>query len=157
MLESLYLSGKHQLSPSERFVRMANKIQETLEKEPLPEDETSTSPQQVAKAPHEEKSERQDSGPVSGSGTGFAVTTEGHLLTNAHVVDGCERLSVDGNEAKLLATEENFDLALLQVPGLEVKQFAVFADNPAPLNSDITTAGFPLAGLLGGLNITRGG
>lgn len=33
---------------------------------------------------------------------------------------------------------------------------AVFALEPARLNSDVTVAGFPLPDLLGGLNVTRG-
>ena len=34
--------------------------------------------------------------------------------------------------------------------------YAKFAPRPAELNSDITVAGYPLSGLLGGLNVTRG-
>lgn len=30
------------------------------------------------------------------SGTGFAVSSDGWLLTNAHVVEGCQRIEVKG-------------------------------------------------------------
>ena len=92
----------------------------------------------------------------SGTGTGFLVTETGTLLTNHHVISGCGSLTVDGNAAKVLAEDEVFDLALLQVDGLSGAVPAVFADSPARLNSDVTVVGYPLSGLLGGLNVTRG-
>ncbi len=93
---------------------------------------------------------------ASSSGTGFAVSANGDLLTNDHVTAGCSRLTVDGHEAVLKATDKTFDLALLHVPSLKTPDFAMFAENPAPLNSDVTVAGYPLTGLLSGLNVTRG-
>ena len=78
------------------------------------------------------------------------------MLTNQHVISGCSRLTVDGHVAKVLAEDEVFDLALLQVDGVSAAVPAVFADSPARLNSDVTVVGYPLSGLLGGLNVTRG-
>lgn len=65
-------------------------------------------------------------------------------------------MSVDGQTAQVLAEDQTFDLALLQVAGLEGTEPAPFAQDPARLNSDVTVAGYPLPDLLGGLNITRG-
>lgn len=93
---------------------------------------------------------------TASSGTGFAVSANGDLLTNNHVARDCSRLTVDGHEASLKATDETFDLALVHVPALRNEDFATFAENPAPLNSDVTVAGYPLTGLLSGLNVTRG-
>ena len=42
------------------------------------------------------------------------------------------------------------------MPDLAGTPAARFAARPARLNADVTVAGYPLAGLLGGLNITRG-
>lgn len=94
--------------------------------------------------------------PAAGYGTGFIVTSEGHVLTNRHVVADCGAVSVDGQTAQVLAEDQTFDLALLQVAGLEGTEPAPFAQDPARLNSDVTVAGYPLPDLLGGLNITRG-
>lgn len=91
-----------------------------------------------------------------GSGTGFVVSTAGDVLTNAHVVDGCQRISVDGIQMTLVATDANFDLALLRNAAFSGQPVASFSANPAMLNSDVTVAGYPLGGLLGGLNVTRG-
>ena len=92
----------------------------------------------------------------SGSGTGFIVTETGYVLTNQHVVSGCGSLTVDGHSATVLAEDGVFDLALLQVDALSGATVAPFAGSPARLNSDVTVVGFPLSGLLGGLNVTRG-
>lgn len=92
----------------------------------------------------------------SGSGTGFIVTGAGHLVTNQHVIAGCDSLTVDGHVAILQAEDTVFDLALLEVEALSGVEPAVFAGSPARLNSDVTVVGYPLSGLLGGLNVTRG-
>lgn len=93
---------------------------------------------------------------AASSGTGFYVSSEGKVLTNAHVVSNCERISVDGNAATLVALSEQFDLALLSVATQSKSSPAIFANTPAKLNADITVAGYPLNSLLGGLNVTRG-
>ncbi|RYE49630.1 MAG: serine protease, partial [Hyphomicrobiales bacterium] len=92
----------------------------------------------------------------SGTGTGFIVTNSGTMLTNQHVISGCASLTVDGHPTTVLAEDAVFDLALLQVDALAGAVPAVFADSPARLNSDVTVVGYPLSGLLGGLNVTRG-
>ncbi len=91
-----------------------------------------------------------------GSGTGFVVSGSGHILTNSHVVKGCSKIRVDGQQASLLDASEDLDLALLQTRNFEAKSIAVFSARPAMLNSDVTVVGYPYAGLLGGLNVTRG-
>lgn len=91
-----------------------------------------------------------------GAGSGFVVSSDGHILTNAHVVDGCRSISVDGESANLLVSSDTFDLAILKIASDDRKTVAVFSNSPAKLNSDVTAVGYPYAGLLGGLNVTRG-
>lgn len=93
---------------------------------------------------------------AGGSGSGFVVSSNGHVLTNAHVVDGCSAIYVDGVSASLVDSSSEFDLALLRTTLAESKTVAVFSASPAMLNSDVTVVGFPYAGLLGGINVTRG-
>ena len=91
------------------------------------------------------------------SGTGFYVNADGAVLTNAHVVEGCTRLSVDGSPARLLVISEDVDLAVIDPGGFGIDDtWLTFADEHPGLNSDVTVAGYPLHGLLGGLNVTRG-
>ncbi len=93
--------------------------------------------------------------PVS-TGTGFVVAADGKVLTNRHVVAECRSVWVNGASARVLDTSETFDLALLQADGDTGMAVAAFAATPARLNADITVAGYPMNGLLGGLNVTRG-
>ena len=94
--------------------------------------------------------------PGAASGTGFFVSSDGHVLTNAHVVADCTTIRVGGQAATLLASEPGYDLALLLVRDAAIAEPAAFAAAPARLNSDVTVVGYPLSGLLGGLNVTRG-
>lgn len=90
------------------------------------------------------------------SGSGFAVSEDGYVLTNYHVIKGCGRVTVANVEAKVIATNPEWDLALVRLPAGQVAGVAEFAPLPAALNSDVTVIGFPLNGLLSGLNVTRG-
>lgn len=101
-----------------------------------------------------------DSAPKAGGsqgfGTGFLVSDRGDYLTNNHVVEGCRTLTVGGQPARVTATDEGFDLALLRVSGTPSGTPARFSAKPARLNSDVTVVGYPLPDLLGGVNVTRG-
>lgn len=90
------------------------------------------------------------------SGSGFFVSNNGHVLTNAHVVDGCHSIWVDGEKANLVIASKEFDLAILKTSKPDNKDVAIFSANPAMLNSDVTVVGYPYAGVLSGLNVTRG-
>jgi uncharacterized protein len=93
------------------------------------------------------------------TGTGFFVTNQGHVLTNHHVVDSCAQIRVTAPEgssnASLLAIHENDDLVLLLA---DVKPIAVaaFRLTTAALGEDVSVVGYPLHGLLSGMNITSG-
>ncbi|MDD5176948.1 MAG: DegQ family serine endoprotease [Sterolibacterium sp.] len=63
-------------------------------------------------------------------GSGFVISADGHILTNAHVVDGADEVSVkliDKREfkAKVLGTDKRTDIALLKIEatGLPVVKF----------------------------------
>ena len=80
------------------------------------------------------------------SGTGFAVNDTGHLVTNSHVVSGCNRIEVfyrgETYDAKILANDLVNDLALLKSPLVSTKHFGVKSDDSL-LFDDIYAAGFP--------------
>jgi len=63
--------------------------------------------------------------PQFGTGSGFFVSKSGHVVTNAHVVNGCNRITVGDNaktqsRAALVSTDRRNDLALLKLGSLEL-------------------------------------
>lgn len=97
---------------------------------------------------------KQNEGSGTSYGSGFFVSPDGHIVTNAHVVEGCTSITAGGQPVVLVDQSDTFDLAILK--GAASEHFAKFSDEPARLNSDVTAVGFPYAGMLGGLNVTRG-
>lgn len=86
-----------------------------------------------------------------GTGTGFFVSTAGHLLTNHHVAAECREVHVtEGDKstpAKLLASDAARDLALLQVA--HASPAATFrGSDPVRPGESVVVVGFPLSGLL---------
>ena len=60
-----------------------------------------------------------------GTGSGFFVSKSGHVVTNAHVVNGCKRITVGDNantqsRAVLVSTDKRNDLALLKLGSLKM-------------------------------------
>jgi S1-C subfamily serine protease len=74
-----------------------------------------------------------------GTGSGFIVDEEGHVITNAHVVDGAQELTValqDGTEvpATLIGSEPMLDVAILKLDlpaDVSVPGVATFGDSSA--------------------------
>jgi uncharacterized protein len=90
---------------------------------------------------------------LTGSGTGFAVTRLGHVLTNAHVVNGCGEVRVrpPGDAAvagEVTARDLQNDLAVIKLP----KSFAQIASFRATPNlrqgENVIVYGFPLSDVL---------
>ncbi|WYL53549.1 trypsin-like peptidase domain-containing protein [Aminobacter sp. P9b] len=92
------------------------------------------------------------------SGTGFAVTSDGWLLTNAHVVEGCQRIEVKGvGDASDPRIDATHNLALLKVTAKAPLSPLTFRGAPTRLGEDIVAIGFPLAGLLSdSIKVTTG-
>jgi Trypsin-like peptidase domain len=89
----------------------------------------------------------------AGSGSGFVVSKSGHLLTNAHVIEGCAEVRVTSPDrttakAEIVARDQRADLALLKsaaAPGA----VASFREGQRIRQGDSVIAlGFPLHGVL---------
>ncbi len=95
----------------------------------------------------------------SASGSGFAIDGEGHILTNAHVVDGAESVTVqvgeerENRDAELIGMDPSSDVALLRVDDkdgiqplelgsssqVEIGDPVVAIGNPFGLDRTVTT------------------
>jgi hypothetical protein len=85
-------------------------------------------------------------------GTGFAVSDDGMLVTNEHVVLGCRLVSVRMGTRQLsgtvVATDRVSDLALVQLRE-RTPAFATLRRGPAiRVGEQVVTYGFPLSGSL---------
>jgi len=86
-------------------------------------------------------------------GSGFILTTTGHVLTNSHVVQGCITISLRTSEksatpARVVAREEADDLVVLKTDA-RVGAAATLRTSPSPRTGEaIVVFGFPLSGLL---------
>ena len=97
--------------------------------------------------------------PQQGSGSGFVIDKEGHIVTNNHVVEGAERVEVTFSDetvvtAKVIGTDPSVDLAIIKVDVPQEKlfpltlgssgdllpgQLAIAIGNPFGLERTITT------------------
>ena len=84
---------------------------------------------------------------AAASGTGFFVSSTGHIITNYHVIEGCDavRVSFRGKdiEAQILAVDKMNDLAIIKTSLIPSKVYPV-ATEDAMLLEDIIIAGYPL-------------
>ena len=95
------------------------------------------------------------------TGTGVIVSSDGEILTNAHVVEGATEIRVrlagetEPREARLLASDPGNDLALLRMSGDDFDA-AVFADpDSVRIGDEVVAIGFAL-GLDGDPSVTLG-
>ena len=91
--------------------------------------------------------------PVRGAGSGFFISRDGYVLTNNHVVNGADKVTVitkDGQrlDAHIVGTNSATDLAVLKVAG-DDHPFVGFEDSAKPRVGDwVIAVGNPLG--LGG-------
>ena len=81
-----------------------------------------------------------------GVGSGFFISGSGHIVTNFHVVGDSEDIKVqfEGDEikAKVLATDQRLDLALIKIDKKNIN-FIKFSNKSPFKSQEILVAGFP--------------
>jgi putative serine protease PepD len=96
-----------------------------------------------------------------GTGSGVIVTSDGEILTNAHVIEGASAVRVrlpgetEPRQATVLASDPGNDLALVRIDMVGLTP-AVFADpDSVHVGDEVVAIGFAL-GLDGGPSVTSG-
>jgi S1-C subfamily serine protease len=103
--------------------------------------------------------------PTRGVGSGVVLTTDGYILTNRHVVDGSQTLSVafsDGSDlpARIVRVSEDTDLALIKVDATGLLAAAIGDSAALQVGQTAIAIGSPLGsytetvtrGIISGLN-----
>ena len=93
---------------------------------------------------------------LRGSGSGGIISADGYIVTNNHVVDGADKLTVTLNDnseynARVIGTDPNTDLALIKINAknlqpitfansddVKVGEWCVAVGNPFGFNSSVT-------------------
>jgi len=96
--------------------------------------------------------------PQQGMGSGFVIDTEGHILTNFHVVEGARQLEVTTSDkkkykAQIIGTDPVHDLAVIQIPNKSVPQAEIGDSKSLVVGQKVYAIGNPF-GLSG--TMTRG-
>ena len=83
-----------------------------------------------------------------GYGSGFAISAKGHVVTSAHVIEGCGGVTAGPSEAEVLAYDLQNDLALIR-PSKSPVTYARFRQGRGVRPGDsIVVIGYPLPALL---------
>ncbi len=69
-----------------------------------------------------------------GTGSGVIISADGYIITNNHVIDGAQSISITTNdnktfEAELIGADEKTDIALLKIESDEDLPYTVFGDS----------------------------
>ena len=95
------------------------------------------------------------------SGTGVVLTSDGEILTNAHVVEGATKVSVrfagetEPRMATVLASDPGNDLALLKIDATNLKPATFAQPGTIRIGDQVIAIGYALA-LDGGPSVTSG-
>jgi S1-C subfamily serine protease len=86
---------------------------------------------------------------VVSTGTGFFVSENGHVVTNAHVVDGCRTVRASrGGALSKVSTDDASDLAVYIASEKSTAIARLRGGRGARAGEAVVTIGFPLTGLL---------
>ena len=94
----------------------------------------------------------QEHGNASGNGSGFAISSDGYIATDAHVVKEATDITVVIQDkqypAKVVVTDEKNDIAILKVDA-ETSPLTLIPTKNLKLGDELFTVGYPAAHVMG--------
>ncbi len=86
------------------------------------------------------------------SGSGFILSEDGYIMTNAHVVDGATTIEValfngDSFPAELVGADSSFDIAVLKIEGRGMPAVSVGDSDTLKVGEEVVAIGNPLGEL----------
>jgi S1-C subfamily serine protease len=100
--------------------------------------------------------------PSRGVGTGFVIRSDGVVVTNYHVVEGAQRITVitqgpdvQRYSARVIGGDANADLAVLKIPAQDLPTVPLGNSSDLQLGQRVVAIGYALA-LAGGPTVTSG-
>jgi len=102
-----------------------------------------------------------DTGTGIGTGTGVIISSDGEIITNAHVVDQGQRVQVrllgetEPRSAQVLASDAGNDLALVKIDATGLTPATFAEPSTLQVGMDVVAIGYAL-GLDGGPSVTAG-
>lgn len=86
------------------------------------------------------------------SGSGFVVSTKGYIVTNYHVIEGADSITVSLNngksyEATVRGYNENYDVAVLKINASGLQAVTLGSSDDANVGDEVITIGNPLGEL----------
>jgi S1-C subfamily serine protease len=116
-----------------------------------------------------EKAKKTESKKVSSSGTGFAISSDGIIVTNFHVIENAKTIIIKGvnsdfnktYKAKVLVSDKNNDLALIQIDDYNFTSLGTIPytlkTKLSNVGEDIFALGYPLRAIMGDeIKLTNG-
>ena len=84
-----------------------------------------------------------------GAGSGVIISSDGYIVTNNHVVEGADELTVtlsDNREfsARIIGTDKTTDLALIKVTGKDLTPIKVISSDDIKVGEWVLAVGHPL-------------
>lgn len=93
---------------------------------------------------------------IVATGTAFFVDSVGHAVTNAHVVEGCARVTIHNDAAVVQGIDHENDLAVIRIASRS-QPLPLRSARPVRSGDEVVALGFPLQSILSPeMNVTSG-